>query len=351
MSKQIETDIFNFMSKMNSASACVNSFLPFWRARGLTPSDVNIICNFLFSNGAYKEVLHFNLECLEKDEPVSWFYLGKALKFLVPNIKNPVYEALKNYISDNRKLDEFTVSDLFDTLYPFEGDIKLSQIQRKIQVKERHRQTLLDQIRVFNQSRNFSIEKQTIQKFMKFFPNDKQGKELLKRFETEDLQRFFQRYKNERRSVQTLSIETFTDDEKQCLQKYFEQVLLAFETDSFYKHSDINGYIYFFLFLEDYSHALQLIPYMEETSVRDWLHLDLLILNHKYAETLSYMKELELKHQEDPAFYTAKVYYVAQCFWGLGDRRKAIELMENLIQIKPDYRLASSILKDWRLEL
>lgn len=351
MSKQIEMDIFNFMSKKDSASACLNSFLPFWRARGLTPSDVNIICNFLFSNGAYKEIIQFNLDCLEKDEPMSWYYLGKALKFVAPNIKGSVYEALKNYISDNRKLDEFTVSDLFDTLYPFEGDIKLSQIQRKIQVKERHRQTLLDQIRVFNQSRNFSIEKQTILKFIKFFPNDKQGKELLKRFEVEDLQRFFQRYKNERRNTFPITIETFTEDEKQILEGHYNQVLHAIDTETFYRHSDLDGFVYLFLFMEDYAHALQLIPYMEESPVRDWLHLELLILNHKYAETLSYIKELETKHQNEPTFYTIKVYYVAQCFWGLGDRRKAIELMENLIQIKPDYRLASSILKDWRLEL
>lgn len=351
MSRQIETDIFNYMSKNFSATKCVQTFLPFWRARGLTPSDVNIVGNFLFSNGAYKEITEFCIECLERDEPICWFYLGKALKFITPNIKSSVYEALKEYIIDNRKLDEFTVCELFDQLFPFEGDIKLSQVQRKIQIKERHRQTLLDQIRVFNQSRNFNIEKQTIQKFMKFFPNDKQGKELQKRFETEDLQRFFQRYKNEKQTVNYKRIPIFSSEELLELDRFYHSIVQSLQTEKYYCQSDLDGYVYFFVFIEDYNHALQLLPIMEPTTSRDWLQLDLLILSHKFAEALSFIREIELKYLQEPSFYPAKVYYVAQCFWGLGDRRKAIELMENLIQIKPDYRLASSLLKDWRFDL
>ena len=89
---------------------------------------------------------------------------------------------------------------------------------------------------------------------------------------------------------------------------------------------------------------------MKETSTRDWLHLDLLIYTRKFAESLSFIQDLDLKYHDDPLFYSTKIYYIAQCFWGLGDKNKAIELMENLIEIKPDYRLASSLLKEWRLE-
>jgi hypothetical protein len=351
LSRQIETDIFNSMSKQASVSNCLKTYLPFWRARGLSITDVNMICHFLHSNGAFKELLAFSAENLEREEPVSWFYLTKTLFKFEANLKAPIYEALRNFIVDNRKLDEFTVSDLFDYFFPLEGEIKLNQVQLKLQAKERHRQTLLDQIRVFNQSRNYNIEKQTIQKFARLFPNDPQGKELQRRFETEDLQRFFLRYKNERQNSKRHSIDYFSDEEKGLLNKLFEQAQWACQKDAILNPDETAGYIYFFIFLEDFAHAHLLLPYMPEGQTKAWLQLELLLLNHKFAEGLAFLTELDGRFQNNPSFYPIKVYYVAQCFWGLGDRKKAIELMENLSQIKPDYRLASSLLKDWRSEL
>jgi hypothetical protein len=337
------------MSKQASVSECLKTYLPFWRARGLTPADTHIICHFLYSNGAYKEILAFSVESLERDEPISWNYLASAIRKLEPKLESPVYAALKDYISDNRKLDEFSTCELFDVFFPNEGEIKLAQIQHKVQLKERHRQTLLDQIRVFNQSRNYNIEKQTIQKFIRFFPNDKLGKEIQNRFETEELQRFFQRYKNEKQQTRGNQIPAFSPEETKLLQRYFDYLVMQNQSNP--SPEEWASTVYFFLFLEDFAHALQLLPQMTESSTRDWLQIELLILNNKFAEALSFLRELDGRLENDPSYFTAKVYYVAQCFWGLGDHRKAIELMENLIQIKPDYRMASSLLKDWRLEL
>lgn len=356
MSRRIESDIYKFTQKGLSASAGLQKYLPIWRSQGLSLTDVNIICHFLYRSGALKEILLLSIENLEKDEPVSWYYLGQALTTIEPNLKRPVYEALKAYISDHRKLDEFTVCHFFDKFYPDESELKLKSIQSRAKIMERHRQTLLDQIRLFNQSRNYNIEKQTIQKFIKFFPNDKTGKEFLMRFEDEELQRFIQRYRNERTNVKSRPVDTFTPDQKELLELYFLKILqLLKQTSSnesgMVANHDNLGYVFFFIFLEDYQHALQLMPYVSNSPPKDWLHLELLVLNQKFAETLAYLKYLDAVYGNDPSYYTAKVYYTAQCFWGLGERKKAIELMESLFQIKPDYRLASALLKDWRTDL
>ena len=356
MSRQIEIDIFRFISRGLPATEGIKRYLPQWRSHGLSSTDVNIICHFLFVNGGYQEILDLSIENIEKDDPVSWRYLSKTLQLVEPNTRAPVFQRLKDYLTEYRKMDEFTVSDLFDSFFPLDGEIKLAQIQSKIQIKERHRQTILDQIRVFNQSRNFAIEKQAIQKFIKFYPNDKAGKELLRRFEADDLQRFYQRYKNEHKTIsQPIRFEIFTSQEKELLQSYLTQInkmIAAASVDRVsFISSEIKGFVYFFIFLEDYAHALELMTYLPQSAEKDWLYLDLLFLNHKYAETLAYFKYLDAVYGHEPTYFSAKVYYTAQCFWGLGERKKAIELMDNLSQLKPDYRLASSLLKDWRSDL
>lgn len=345
LSKQIETDIFNYMSKSGSAVGCMKTYLPYWKARGLSQTDVYIISHFLFSSGAYKEIIRFSLECLEKDDPVSWYYLGKVLRLVEPNLKSSIFQRLRDYIEDHRKWDEFSSSDLFDTLFPHETEIKFQQLQRRVQIKERHRQTLLDQIRVFNQSRNYNIEKQSILKFIKFFPNDKLGQEMLDRYQLEDLQRFFQRYQNEKRLEEKINPNVFTNEENELLNQYYENA----------KNKEpvlLESFIYFFIFLEDYPHALELVHKMNSSASKDWLQLELMILNRKFAAALAYIHDvMDLSYNDHSFYYSAKTYYVAQCLWGLGEHRKAIELMNNLINVHPEYRLASSFLKEWKLEL
>jgi hypothetical protein len=339
----------------SSAADCVNQFLSVWRSRGLNSADSNIIGHFLFGHGAYKELLYFVLDCIEKDDSIPWYYLGCCLQKLDPEMRGEVFQSLKLYISEQHKLDEFTTSPLFDLFFPGDGDLKLAQLQARAQIRDRHRQTLLDQIKVFNQSRNYPIEKQAIDKFLRFFPHDQTGAELLRRFENEELQRFFKRYSHEKKVAQEPQIETFTLKEKDLLESLFLQVYKIVKTQGppkgVFEASDINGFVYFFLFLEDYSHALALVPHMEASPSRDWLHVELLILTKKFADALAYLKQLDTIWAAEPSYYSAKVYYVAQCFWGLGDRHKAIELMENLNQIKPDYRLSGALLKEWRSDL
>lgn len=323
----------------------MKTYLPFWKARGLSQTDVNMIAHFLFSSGAYKEIIRFSLDCLEKDDPVCWLFLGKVLLLLEPNMKSAIYETLKNYIEDHRKWDEFSTSEIFDALFPHETEIKFQQLQRRIQIKERHRQTLLDQIRVFHQSRNYNIEKQSIHKFIKFFPNDKLGQEMLDRYQLEDLQRFFQRYQTEKQNEAKNKSPVFTPKEQSLLSQYFHH---AFEQEA----SNILSFIYFFIFIEDYVHALDLMVKCPPSRGKNWLHLELLILNRKYATALAYIyEELEPVYQAESSFYSAKIYYVSQCFWGLGENRKALELMKHLATVHPDYRLASSFLKEWNSDL
>lgn len=323
----------------------MKTYLPYWKARGLSQTDVNIIAHFLFNSGAYKEIIRFSLDCLEKDDPVCWHFLGKVLLLLEPNMKSTIYETLKDYIEDHRKWDEFSTSEIFEVLFPHETDIKFQQLQRRIQTKERHRQTLLDQIRVFHQTRNYNIEKQSIQKFIKFFPNDKLGKEMLNRYHLEDLQRFFQRYQNEKQKESQTTGPLFTTAEEQKLQEYFEHVITQ-------PSSSFQSAVYFFIFVEDYAHALDLILKCSSSRSTDWLQLDLLILNRKFATALAYIhEELEPTYRAEPTFYSAKIYYVSQCFWGLGEHRKALELMKHLAEVHPDYRLAASFVKEWKSEL
>lgn len=354
MSRQIETDIFKFMSKSPSVSLCLEVHLPFWRSRGLNATDTNIISHFLFSTGSMAELLQFTADCIERDEPVSWFYVSRVIKMLEPDTQAPLYSILKNYILDQNKRDEFSAGELFDELFPFDGFIKEQQIQAKIQLKERHRQTLLDQIKKFNQSRNFVIEKQTIQKFLKLFPKDPAGAELQKRFQDEDIQRFFQSYLHQKHYAPPKAPVLFSKSEEEYLEGVLKEFITVAEEEyspAEKENGHCDGLLYFFLFLGDYKRSLRLIPSMAPSPSRDWLQLDLLILAKKFAEALSFLGELEDRLSLHPDFYFAKIYAIAQCHWGLGDKLNALKLMQDLLQINPEYRLSASLVKDWKSQL
>lgn len=339
------------MSNSDSAAECVKQLSPFWKSRGLTNSEVHTIGHFLLANGEIQGLLQFCLESIDRDEYVCWDHFTKALQLLIPDLTHPLYEHLKNYVQDQRKLDDFLFSPLFHTLFPTESDIKFQNLQQKIKGKERMKQSLFEQVKIHRQNKNPELEKKSLEKFLKHFPKDDEGLQRLKEMETEELQSFFIKYRTLYPSRTFLDFEEFSLEERQSLHEIYEQFVKKIEKTKGIGQKDLISFSYFFIFLNDYEHAIALVQLLSPGPTKDWLHLELLLRHNKFAECLSLINEMEPQHKKNPDYYATKVYFVAQCFWGLGEAEKAIELMENLIHVKPDYRLSSSLLKRWKEDL
>ncbi len=101
-------------------------------------------------------------------------------------------------------------------------------------------------------------------------------------------------------------------------------------------------------FMEDWVTALKLANKAESCAQRDWLELEILLKLGRYIDVLQALHEIELRWAHEGETFFATAYIRAQALYGLGQREKALEILESLLASRPLYRQGVELLHMWR---
>lgn len=102
-----------------------------------------------------------------------------------------------------------------------------------------------------------------------------------------------------------------------------------------------------FFFMELYDSALSLISLAPAHLSTDWFRLELLIYARRFPEAMAEAGRLESKYAHDAETSVAVTYARARALWGLNKSDAAIEMMQKVVNTRPHYLSAKSLLKDW----
>ena len=101
-------------------------------------------------------------------------------------------------------------------------------------------------------------------------------------------------------------------------------------------------------FMEDWVTALRLVNMAQASSKRDWLELEILIKLKRFVDVLQGLQVIEMRWAHDGETFFATAYIRAQALFGLGQKEKAIEVLESLLASRPLYRQGVELLHMWR---
>lgn len=98
--------------------------------------------------------------------------------------------------------------------------------------------------------------------------------------------------------------------------------------------------------MEFHQDALDCVRRAVKTPATHWLELEILIALKMNLEVLEKCKELEASSLGDS--YKPLQYYKACAEYGLGEKTKAIDTLEALVNSHPDFDLTRVMLQDWK---
>ncbi len=101
-------------------------------------------------------------------------------------------------------------------------------------------------------------------------------------------------------------------------------------------------------FMEDWVTALKLVNKAEACSQRDWLELEILLKLKRYIDVLQGLHVIEMRWAHEGETFFATAYIRAQALYGLGQKEKALEVLESLLSSRPLYRQGVELLHMWR---
>jgi hypothetical protein len=101
-------------------------------------------------------------------------------------------------------------------------------------------------------------------------------------------------------------------------------------------------------FMEDWVTALKLNNIAESNVQRDWLELEILLKLNRFIDVLQALYVIEMRWSHDGETFFATAYIRAQALYGLGQKTKALEVLESLLASRPLYRQGAELLHIWR---
>lgn len=93
--------------------------------------------------------------------------------------------------------------------------------------------------------------------------------------------------------------------------------------------------------------ALAVLEHAEVSPAAEWLRLELMIRARQFVDALEESSRLEIAYAHVPDAAFAAIYARARAMHGLGQKALAIELLRSLVRIRPHYKSAHSLLRDW----
>ena len=103
----------------------------------------------------------------------------------------------------------------------------------------------------------------------------------------------------------------------------------------------------FFYFIEAFPQALTILHLAPSSTQKDWLILDLLIECRRFVECLAAVDRVELAYADDPETTFGAAYIRARALHGLGQNSQALEILQSIVNVRPNYRSAKTLIHEW----
>ena len=102
-----------------------------------------------------------------------------------------------------------------------------------------------------------------------------------------------------------------------------------------------------FWFVGDHPRGLEILHWAEPNASTDWLRAEMLFEARRFIEALEWLNQLETKYVGDPESTFAISYLRAQCLKESGQPARALEILQSIVRVRPNYRSTNALLTEW----
>lgn len=316
----------------------------------LSPSEIESISHFLITVGHFDILFKFYLTTLQKNSVGSfpWGYFITAVKAQWGQIPEEIIDlvefALKNKTNDETAYKVSELLDFIPQLVIHESNLRQQFEMDQLQLKTK----LILQL---NHNRLYQLreqEDQIIGQLVRNFPTDMEVRLLHQAHLEKKADEILSRVRSQRKTNLSPIKEIGTVDSENFLKNLTIQIQKL--ADHYIKISPDQIYNLALLCMnfDLYDLSLSLLNQAPETFSGEWLKAEILFENGRFLDLLKQLEILEKKMTTTPETTFGAIYLKAQAYYGLGQKDIAIQMMSSLVQAKPSYRSAESLLLEWR---
>ncbi|MFN7730113.1 MAG: hypothetical protein ACK5P7_13220 [Bdellovibrio sp.] len=347
----LELEIQSLLILHGNADGAARALSEKYRSSPLTLAQSELISTFFLHAGLSASLLDFLCGQIELGSPIPWGHFVEALAMADDRLDQEILTAMLQGAEEQSlgwHLARSHVMDSFGDSMTKERELR----RRALNEKALHlKRELLLQIDTLRSQEMDEQEGRLLEKVLKMFPRDPQIQDqftehrsrkalrLLESKMSKPDERNFEDYEAELDPESLQILQAIQGSMKTYCEESGRQGAVdpELKTDFGVAHmmwENPNGTLSF------------VTPPESESAI--WLRLQALLRTRRYVELLADLVELEKTTSANPDATIAITYLRSQALWGLGRRFEAIDLMEGLVNIKPNYMAGVTLLAVWR---
>ena len=308
----------------------------------LSKEQIEDICRFPFLAGRFAYLIPFVLSLLDDHEDkVPWkYFLGSLGKTMSP-FSEEFSEFMLELIQSQNLSGAACLSESFQMIDP-----RLSDYSQEIQ-RQRQQNYLIEKNRLFEELeflKTQQLEKDEqllLERMMRLFPDDGNVAAAMIQFRNRTHVDFL----NKNKSQKKLNFTPPPEDPQ--VAKWGIAFANALIENSNQKPDMAYDFAMAAFMIEEFDACSMILEQHLHLKDCAWLLIESKLRAQRFVELIPLLAQVELLFASSSDTFFATAYYRAQAYWGLGETHKGIEILQSLIDARPEYRSASALLAAW----
>ncbi|MGZ3723298.1 MAG: tetratricopeptide repeat protein [Bdellovibrionales bacterium] len=300
--------------------------------------------HFLHNTGRDKALIEAIRLSLENKTRIPFDLLIELFARANVQPSGSVLESLMKGMKKQRALDEIISSRGWDKWEPRIPATRNELLEQKVQHQKQFKENLVEKFEFLKNQRMTEQAGQVLKRLKGLYPDDPALVQMQKDFDEEWARNILSTHMA---TLQTEAMErtrTAPSSADEAMMKLFlsEGEKVAFDHREFAYDLAIA-----FWYVEDYPKALEILTYAPPSLAVDWMRAELLFAARHFLEALEQLNVLEIKFIDDPESTFAVSYLRGQCLFALGQQSSALEILQSIVRVRPNYRSAHALILEW----
>lgn len=309
----------------------------------LPMNERRVIFAFAYNSGHFGKIMQHVPELLRLRSMIPWAFLVEILSRSKTRPGKDVLEALVKGARRQDQVQDLILAHGYDRFLPVLNELRNEVYKQREKEKVLQRQRLLDKIAFFRNEQLGDEEKRLIELMRKMYPQDPEVLKIQVEFE----ERWARHVIAKHGGVDMTITDHFEPTPNPKFQEAMAPAFQEMKARALNHPHLAYDFAVALMMMEFELWALEIIREAPPELALDWLQADALLRSRRFVECLDHLSTLEGRYGGNPETSFAVTYLRAQALWGLKQPSRAQELIQSILSIRPGYRSASSLLKDW----
>lgn len=344
----LEVEIQQTLAESTRASEAVQRLLRKYEILDLSIEDFRALAQFLLRGQFFGELCDLCIKKLDGGSVLPWAQFAQALSQLSPNLPRELRSAIVAGAGNQKQSHELARTHCLDSTHPELANLRAARKHEQQTKYRSQKQELLGQLEMFRSQELETEEEKVLEHLLHLFPLDRDLADFKAQLHERKAVRILEQKLQDKTALWDRT-EIRDADEISLLQQVEASMRRTWE--QYHRDEELGRDFAIAFMMWDYPDAaVDFLSIRSNSNAIAWLRMEALYLARQYVTLLDQVETISIKRANDPDTTFAVSYIRAMALWGLGHRIAAIEIMENIVSLRPSYRSASGLLRLWKGE-